>query len=117
VPREIEQGAVRAIYEETLMPDTFRLKVAARRQVTLPPRALELLRLDEGDVLEISIEGSSFTGRGLKLVPTNLFTPELLDQLHKREREIEEGGGIEARNKEELVSKLRKRSVPAGSHV
>ena len=99
------------------MHDTFRLKVAARRQVTLPQRLLRLLNLTEGDVLEISITGNSFTGRALKLVPADLFTPERLNELQQREHQMAGGEGIEAKSKDELVSKLRKVEIPVGSSM
>ena len=100
-----------------MMRDVFKLKVAARRQVTVPQRVLDLLHLSEGDVLEISVQGNSISGRGLKLVPTNLFTPEMLGQLQQREAEMDKGFGIQATDKDELVSKLRKRSSHATSHA
>jgi len=99
------------------MHDTFRLKVAARRQVTLPQRVLRLLNLTEGDVLEISITGNSFTGRGLKLVPAELFTPERLNELQQREHQMAAGEGIEAKSKDELISKLPKVAIPVGSSM
>jgi len=91
------------------MPEVFKLKVAARRQVTLPQRVLDLLNLSEGDVLEITVHGDSIVGRGLKLMPSRLFTPEILEQLRKREAELSEGEGIEM-TKDELASKFRRRS-------
>jgi len=99
------------------MPETFRLKVAARRQVTLPAKVLRLLNLAEGDVLEISITGSSFVGRGLKLVPADLFTSVRLEELQKREHQMAGGEGIEVKSKDELLEKLGKRAALVGSSV
>jgi AbrB family looped-hinge helix DNA binding protein len=99
------------------MPEIFRLKVAARRQVTLPAKVLRLLNLAEGDVLEITITGSSFVGRGLKLVPADLFTPDRIEELQRREHQMAAGDGIEAKSKEELLSKLGKRTAVVGSSV
>jgi bifunctional DNA-binding transcriptional regulator/antitoxin component of YhaV-PrlF toxin-antitoxin module len=97
--------------------ETFRVKVAARRQVTLPQELLELLHLGEGDVLELCVEGGSFRGRGLRLVPTDIFTPELLRQIREREQEMTDGSSLEVEHGRELASKLRRRPVAAGSRV
>jgi bifunctional DNA-binding transcriptional regulator/antitoxin component of YhaV-PrlF toxin-antitoxin module len=91
------------------MPQVFRLKVAARRQVTLPQELLDVLNLSEGDVLEITVRGDSVVGRGLKLIPSRLFTPEILEQLKRRETEISEGGALEVGNEQEPADKLHAR--------
>jgi len=92
------------------MSETFRLKVAARRQTTLPKELLDSLLLCEGDVLELSVQGGSIvSGRGLKLVPTNLFTSDILAQLRKREEEMAKGLSLESSSTDELLAKLGKR--------
>jgi bifunctional DNA-binding transcriptional regulator/antitoxin component of YhaV-PrlF toxin-antitoxin module len=84
--------------------ETFRIKVAARRQVTLPRELMELLRIDEGDALEICVEKNLISGGcGLKLVPTSLFDERLVVQLREREKEIASGSGIAATDKADLV--------------
>ncbi len=84
------------------MIEHFKLKVASRRQVTLPLRMLDLLHLSEGDFLEISVEdGRVIAGRGLKLVPTNLFTPDILDRLKEREEEMDRGDFLEVKDQKE----------------
>ena len=93
------------------MAEIFKLRVVSRRQVTLPSRVLDLLHLREGDILEISVEEDSIKGRGLRLVPANLFTPEILEQLQKREEEINSGSALEAKHREDLVSKLTRRAA------
>src|ERR1700680_4764171 len=98
------------------MAEIFRLKVASRRQVTLPTRVMELLHLSEGDVLEISVEENLLEGRGLKLVPTKLFTAELLSELKKREEEMTAGLALDVANRDEL-SKVRKESSAAGTRT
>jgi bifunctional DNA-binding transcriptional regulator/antitoxin component of YhaV-PrlF toxin-antitoxin module len=97
--------------------ETFRVRIAARRQITLPGRVLELLHLDEGDVLEISVEGGCIRARGLKLVPTNLFTPELLEKLEQRDQETDGEAALEVADSRDIASKLRPRRLHAGSHV
>ncbi len=93
-------------------PEVFRIRVAARRQVTLPEELLELLRIDEGDTLEIRVDKNMISGGyGLKLVPTSLFDDELMVRLREREKEIAQGTGIAAKNADELVGRLERRSV------
>ena len=85
----------------------FQMRVAARRQVTLPEELMELLRIEEGDTLEIRVDKNVISGGcGLKLVPTSLFDDEILARLHGREKQIARGEGIKAKNREELVEKL-----------
>ncbi len=99
------------------MPETFRVRVAARRQITLPPRALELLHLEEGDVLEISIDNSEICGgKGLKLVPANLFDEDLIRRLQEREREMDRGVSIKAKNAKELIEKVTRKRANAMSN-
>ena len=87
------------------MSQVFRLKVAARRQVTLPQEVLDLLNLSEGDVIEVTVQGDSIVGRGLKLVPSHLFTPEILEQLRRREEEMSEEEALEVGDKQEAISR------------
>lgn len=72
------------------MKELFRLKIASKRQVTIPQRLLNLLNLTEGDEIRIEVEdGSIGHVEPCKVVPTKLFTRDVLDQLAAREREIE----------------------------
>ncbi|MGD0990711.1 MAG: AbrB/MazE/SpoVT family DNA-binding domain-containing protein [Candidatus Sulfotelmatobacter sp.] len=88
-------------------PEVFRIRVAARRQVTLPEELMRLLRIDEGDTLEISVEKNAISGGyGLKLAPTSLFDDDLIARLHERENQIEQGLSVRGRDKEELAAKL-----------
>jgi len=96
------------------MPETFRIRVAARRQVTLPTRVLEILNVGEGDVLEISVDKNVICGgRGLKLMPASLFDDDLMQLLEKREREIAAGKSIKAKDTQELTAKVRRKAVHA----
>jgi AbrB family looped-hinge helix DNA binding protein len=84
----------------------FRMKIASKRQVTLPQKLVSQLRLNEGDELEIVTNGSEITEiRPLKLVPTTFFTEEILEKLDQREQELKAGGGFELAD----VSELRRR--------
>jgi bifunctional DNA-binding transcriptional regulator/antitoxin component of YhaV-PrlF toxin-antitoxin module len=86
--------------------EKFTLRVASKRQVTIPVRLLELLQIEEGDVLEFTVEGSSLRGRGLKLVPSSFFTQKMLEEL--RTRELDMDTGIEVKDTDELVAKFQK---------
>ena len=85
--------------------EKFTLRVAAKRQVTIPARLLELLNIGEGDMLEIVAESSSFKGRGMKLVPSSFFTPEMLKELEAREKELDKAGAIELKDLNQLTTK------------
>lgn len=78
------------------MSKTFRAKVAAKRQITLPEEMLKMLRVGEGDTVEFCVEeGRISWGYGLKLVPTSLFEDgELMERLRQRELEIAHSGGV-----------------------
>jgi len=98
--------------------ETFRIKIAARRQITLPEQLLELLRIDEGDTLEICVDRNVISGGcGLKLMPTSLFDEALMARLREREREIALGSGIKVNDAEELAVKLGRKPVLATSGV
>jgi AbrB family looped-hinge helix DNA binding protein len=77
------------------MRELFRLKIASKRQVTIPQRLLNVLNLTEGDEIRITtIDDGHVVGcEPFKMVPTSLFTPEVLSQLSKREAEIDAGKG------------------------
>ena len=45
-----------------------------------------MLHLQEGDLLEFSVDNHSISGHGLKLVPSKLFTEEIISELRNRER-------------------------------
>ncbi len=100
------------------MIEQFKLRIAHRRQITVPIKLLEILNLQEGDLLEINVvNGHSFTGRGLKLVPANLFTPEIVEKLRQRESEMSSTESFEATSVEELVSRVRRpRAKTAEAH-
>ena len=86
---------------------TFSLRIASKRQVTVPMRLLELLHIDEGDVLEITAkEGIVVSGRGLKLVPASLLTEEMLEDLRRREKSLDSGNGIDVNNIDQLSAKI-----------
>jgi len=90
--------------------ESFRMKIAAKRQVTLPQKLVSNLHLREGDEIEIVTEGSSVVDfRPMKLVPTSFFTEEVLQKLEQREHEFKTGGGFEVRNTSELRDKLEAR--------
>jgi bifunctional DNA-binding transcriptional regulator/antitoxin component of YhaV-PrlF toxin-antitoxin module len=89
-----------------MVAEQFKLKIAARRQITVPNRLLALLGLKEGDIIEITVEGNSFVGRGLRLVPTTLFTPEIESALRQREAEMNSGKSVEAKDVSDLMSRL-----------
>ena len=86
---------------------TFSLRIASRRQVTVPLDLLEVLQIDEGDVLELTAtNGQVVSGRGLKLLPATLFTEELVKDLKRREKSLDSGQGVDVKNIDQLAAKL-----------
>jgi len=76
------------------MKELFRLKIASKRQATVPQRLLNVLHLAEGDEIRIEVEdGQIKSAQPCKVLPTNLFSADVLTQLMAREAAIEEGGG------------------------
>lgn len=74
------------------MHELFRLKIAAKRQVTLPQRLLNQLQLSEGDEIRLEVaDGQIVSVEACKVVPTRLFTPEIREQLAEREAEMAKG--------------------------
>jgi bifunctional DNA-binding transcriptional regulator/antitoxin component of YhaV-PrlF toxin-antitoxin module len=72
------------------MKELFRLKIASKRQATIPQRLLNLLHLAEGDEIRIEVEDGLISRvEPCKVVPTKLFTRDVLHQLATREREME----------------------------
>jgi len=88
--------------------EKFALRVASKRQVTLPARLLELLRLSEGDVLELAVEGNRVTGRGMKLVPSDFFNEKMLEELEEQENSLDRDGGIDINNMDQLAARILK---------
>lgn len=86
--------------------EKFALRVASKRQVTLPARFLELLHLSEGDVLELAVNGTRVTGRGLKLVPSSFFSKETLELLKKQEHSMDLEENIEISNMDQLAAEI-----------
>ena len=95
--------------------ESFRLKIASKRQVTLPHKLVSNLHLQEGDEIEIVTEGPNVVDfRPMKLVPISFFTEEVLQKLEQREQEIKSGGGFEVKDTSELRSRLdARRRVPS----
>lgn len=77
------------------MTELFRLKIAAKRQLTLPQQLLSALDLAEGDEIRIRVEGGRIVAvQPCKSVPTSLLPDELLSKLRAREKLLTEGKGI-----------------------
>jgi antitoxin component of MazEF toxin-antitoxin module len=76
------------------MRELFRLKIASKRQATVPQKLLNLLHLSEGDEIRIETENGQITkAEPCKVVPTSLFSADILTELVAREAVFEEGGG------------------------
>jgi bifunctional DNA-binding transcriptional regulator/antitoxin component of YhaV-PrlF toxin-antitoxin module len=77
------------------MHELFRMKIAAKRQMTVPHRLLNVLGLSEGDEIQIEVADGQIVGtHACKAVPTALLSDELLSKIKKREAQLVEGKGL-----------------------
>ena len=64
---------------------TFRTKLAAKNQMTIPPQMQRVLHMIKGDEFEFSIQGNTIVGVSvLKPVPADLLTDDILAELQNR---------------------------------
>jgi bifunctional DNA-binding transcriptional regulator/antitoxin component of YhaV-PrlF toxin-antitoxin module len=81
------------------MAELFRLKIAAKRQLTVPQRLLDVLHLNEGDELQITVvNGQIAFTQPCKSVPTSLLSPDVLAKIEEREKQLMAGEGIPLEN-------------------
>ena len=100
------------------MDELFRLKIVGKRQITLPQRMLAVLGLDEGDELQVEVHNGQIKSvRPYKLVPKDLFTPDMLQKLDERERELETKGRKTVDIAELEEDKAAEAATPRGSNV
>jgi antitoxin component of MazEF toxin-antitoxin module len=77
------------------MHELFRMKIAAKRQMTAPQRLLDALSLSEGDEIQIEVANGKIVGtHACKAVPTTLISDELLSKIKKRENRLVQGKGL-----------------------
>lgn len=89
-----------------MVEEMFRLRIAAKRQVTIPPQMLKTLNLAEGDEIRITVvDGQIKQAEACKLVPTRLFNKQVLEDLSQREEEMARGKSIPL-DTEKLVAEL-----------
>jgi bifunctional DNA-binding transcriptional regulator/antitoxin component of YhaV-PrlF toxin-antitoxin module len=85
------------------MQELFRMKIASKRQLTVPQRLLDVLDLAEGDEIQIEVSDGQIVGtHACKTVPTALLGKELLSKIRKREERLVEGKGLSV---EEAISR------------
>jgi bifunctional DNA-binding transcriptional regulator/antitoxin component of YhaV-PrlF toxin-antitoxin module len=74
------------------MSDYFRVKIVAKRQVTLPQLMLLQLGLKEGDELEFTVADGAVRGvRAFRPMPLDYFPPEALEMIDRRTKELDSG--------------------------
>jgi len=72
------------------MRELFRIKIASKRQATVPQRLLEILGITEGDEIQIEVSDGQVRGvHACKAVPTALLSEELLAKLERREAQLQ----------------------------
>ena len=73
------------------MDSLFRVKIASKRQVTIPQRMLNLLGLEEGDELHFTIREGHLTVQPMKMLPADLFTADIRQKLAEHEKAMIKG--------------------------
>jgi bifunctional DNA-binding transcriptional regulator/antitoxin component of YhaV-PrlF toxin-antitoxin module len=90
----------------------FTLRIAGKRQVTLPEEVLSVLNLEKGDQFRIEVRSPS----DIRLVPytlvrKDLITPEIDAVLQQRRKEIDDGAAMvsleQVMKKANKVSQMR----------
>jgi bifunctional DNA-binding transcriptional regulator/antitoxin component of YhaV-PrlF toxin-antitoxin module len=69
------------------MDELFRLRIATKRQVTIPQRLMDLLGLSVDDELWVEVNGNDVRLVPMVQVPRSMVTPEFLKMLDAREEE------------------------------
>jgi antitoxin component of MazEF toxin-antitoxin module len=74
------------------MNELFRMRIAAKRQMTVPQRLLDVLSLAEGDELQVEVaNGQIVATRAYKAVPIALLSPTLLSEIVREEQRMAQG--------------------------
>jgi bifunctional DNA-binding transcriptional regulator/antitoxin component of YhaV-PrlF toxin-antitoxin module len=68
------------------MSELYRMRIADRRQVTLPQRLLDRLGIEIGDEIGIAMSEHGQRVIGFKGIQTDLLTPEIQRMLDEREK-------------------------------
>ena len=101
------------------MNELFRLRIAAKRQITAPQRLMESLSLSEGDEIQMEVSDGQIVGvHACKAVPTALLSEDLLTEIKKQEHRLAQGKGLtvaEAMGQVEKHQKHEKRPGPGRS--
>lgn len=73
------------------MKELFRLRIAAKRQMTVPQRLMNIFDLEAGDELQLTVENKVITTVvPYKCVPAHLVTPEVSAAIEESRREFRE---------------------------
>ena len=77
------------------MHELFRLRIAAKRQMTAPQRLLDALSLSEGDEIQVEVSDGRIVGvHPCKAVPTSMLSADLLAEIRQQEQRLAEGKGL-----------------------
>ncbi len=113
------------------MRELFRLRIAAKRQMTAPQRLMEALSLSEGDEIQLEVaDGQIVAVHPCKAVRTALLSSDLLSEIRRQEHRLAQGKGLSVeralRGFEELEEpgeqsnpqvRVNRRNVAAGAET
>ena len=89
---------------------TTRIRVGAKRQLTLPRHALAKLRLREGDFLEIRVENDRIELIPLAMIPRDqlwYWTPEWQAMEREADESLHKGRYKEYKSMKEAIASLK----------
>ncbi len=90
------------------MKELFRLRIAGKRQITVPQRLMNVLDIDEGDELQVTVEDKRIVNAvPCRSVPAHLVSPEVAAAIEESRREIKAN---EAGDEHELARRIREAS-------
>lgn len=96
------------------MSELFRLRIAAKRQTTVPQRLMNVLGLTEGDELRVTVEDNEITKVvPFTSIPAHFVTGELAEAIEESRRELREGKTGDA----DALAKRLQRGVAEGQAV
>ena len=91
------------------MKELFRLRIAAKRQMTVPQRMMNVLDLDEGDELQFTVSGKQIERTvPCRSVPAHLVTEDVAAAIAESRKEVKANDIGDA---ERLAKRMREQGI------
>jgi bifunctional DNA-binding transcriptional regulator/antitoxin component of YhaV-PrlF toxin-antitoxin module len=74
------------------MRELFRVRIAGKRQMTIPQRMMNVIGIEEGDELQFTVEGKDIVKTvHCKTVPAHLVPEDVAAAIAKSRKDVKEG--------------------------